>query len=118
MFGRPFTWPILALAGAVAGGFFAPVYAVEGRSAGNLVQMCRAEQGAASGWCSAYILGVADTLSAFGAGGNKGGLCGAAYAIEDLPEVFLTWMQANPQFLELDMLAGLSLALRQAWPCR
>ncbi len=118
MFVRPFTSPILALVGVIAGGIPAAAQAVEGRSAGNLVQICRAEEGAASGWCSAYLLGVADTLSAFGAGGHKGGLCGAAYAVEDLPKVFLTWMQANPQFLELDMLAGLSLALRQAWPCR
>ena len=86
--------------------------------AGSLVQICKAEEGAVSGWCSAYLLGVADTLTAVGEGGNKGGLCGASYAVGDLPGVFLTWMQANPQFLELDMLAGVSLALRQAWPCR
>jgi len=115
---RPFTSPMLALVGVIAGGIPAAAQAVEGRSAGNLVQTCKAEQGDASGWCSAYLLGVADTLTAFGKGGEKGGLCGASYAIEDLPEVFLTWIQANPQLLELDMLASVSLALRQTWPCR
>jgi hypothetical protein len=63
-------------------------------------------------------MGVADTLTAFGEGGHKGGLCGASYAIEDLGEVFLTWMREHPQFLDLDMLAGASLALRRRWPCR
>ncbi len=118
LFVRPFTWPVLVLVGALAGGPPASAQAVEDRSAGSLGQTCKVEQGGASGWCSAYLLGVADTLSAFGAGGDKGGLCGASYAIEDLAEVFLTWMQANPKFLQLDMLAGVSLALRQTWPCR
>ncbi len=59
--------------------------------AGSLVQICKAED-AASGWCSAYLLGVADTLIAFGEEEEKGGLCGASYAIGDLPGVFLTWM--------------------------
>jgi len=118
MFVRPFTSPLLVLVGAFAGGLPASAQAVEDRSAGSFVQLCKVEQGGASGWCSAYLLGVADTLIAFGEEGEKGGLCGASYAIGDLPRVFLTWMQANPQFLELDMLAGVSLALRQAWPCR
>jgi len=118
MFVKSFTWPILALVGVVAGGLPAAAQAAENRSAGSLVQTCKVEQGGASGWCSAYLLGVADTLTAYGEGGDKGGLCGVSYEIEDLPRVFLTWMQANPKFLELDMLAGVSLALRQAWPCR
>ncbi len=60
---RPFTSPILALVGVIAGGIRAAAQAVEGRSAGNLVQACKAEQGDASGWCSADLLGVADTLT-------------------------------------------------------
>lgn len=87
------------------------------RSARRLVQVCEAEQATATGWCAAYLMGVADTLTAFGQGGHKGGLCGATYAIEDLGEIFLTWMRAHPQFLNLDMLAGASLALRGRWPC-
>ena len=87
------------------------------RSARNLVQACEAEQ-AATSWCAAYLMGVADTLTAFGEGGHKGGLCGASYAIEDLGEIFLTWIREHPQFLDLDMLAGASLALRGRWPCR
>jgi len=118
MFVRLFTWPSLALVGVIGGGLCAPAQAAEGRLAGSLVQTCKAEQGDASGWCSAYLLGAADTLTAFGEGGKKGGLCGASYAIKDLPEVFPTWMQANSQFLELDMLASVSLVLRQTWPCR
>ena len=112
------TWLILALVVAITGGSPPSARAAEGRSAHALVQVCEAEQGAATSWCSAYLMGVADALSAFGAGGHKGGLCGAPYAIEDLGKVFLTWTRANPQLLDLDMLAGASLALRQTWPCR
>lgn len=109
---------ILMLVVSITSSSLSAAQAVENRSARSLVQTCKAEQAAASGWCSAYLLGVADTLTAFGAGGHKGGLCGADYAIEDLPRVFLTWAQANPQFLNFDMLATASLALRQTWPCR
>ncbi|MBA3520273.1 MAG: hypothetical protein H0T75_22140 [Rhizobiales bacterium] len=88
------------------------------RSGHGLVRACEAEQAAAASWCAAYLMGIADTLTAFGEGGHKGGLCGAAYQIEDLGETFLTWMRKHPQFLDLDMLAGASLALRERWPCR
>ncbi|WP_018263583.1 hypothetical protein [Methylobacterium sp. WSM2598] len=54
------------------------------RTTRSLEAVCRAEQGAASGWCGAYLIGVADTLTAFGDGGDKGGLCNADYTIEHL----------------------------------
>nr|WP_247648214.1 Rap1a/Tai family immunity protein [Pannonibacter phragmitetus] len=88
------------------------------RSARNLVQACEAEQAAATSWCAAYLMGIADTLTAFGEGGHKGGLCGASYTIADVGEIFLAWMRAHPQFLDIDMLAGASLSLRERWPCR
>lgn len=88
------------------------------RSARNLVKVCEAEQTAATSWCAAYLMGVADTLAAFGNGGHKGGLCGESYVIKELDDIFVTWMRAHPQFLDLDMLAGASLALRARWPCR
>ena len=91
---------------------------IRDRTTRSLEAACLAEQGAASGWCSAYLMGVADTLSAFGNGGNRGGLCRADYAIEQLSETFLTWTRANEALHEADMLAGASLALRQKWPCR
>ena len=37
----------------------------------DLYLACLAEQGAASSWCSAYLMGVADTLTAFGNGGDR-----------------------------------------------
>lgn len=84
----------------------------------DLYRACLAEQGAASGWCSAYLMGVADTLAAFGNGGDKGGLCNVDYSIEQLSETFLTWARAHDAMLQLDMLAGVTLAFRQRWPCR
>ncbi|GEL42889.1 MULTISPECIES: Rap1a/Tai family immunity protein [Methylobacteriaceae] len=91
---------------------------VTSRRTRDLRAACLAEQGAASGWCSAYLMGVADTLAAFGTGGHKGGICDAEYTIETLAETFLTWSRANDGLLGVDMLAGASLAFRQRWPCR
>ena len=91
---------------------------IRGRRSGDLYRVCFAERGEASGWCSAYLLGVADTLAAFGAGGDKGGICGADYTIEVLAETFMTWARANDALQHIDMLAGAGLAFRQRWPCR
>jgi hypothetical protein len=63
-------------------------------------------------------MGVADTLTAFGDGGDGGGLCNVDYSIEQLSEIFLTWAQGHDGMLQLDMLAGATLAFRQRWPCR
>jgi hypothetical protein len=94
-----------------------PVDIRERRTA-DLYRACLAEQGEASSWCSAYLMGVADTLTAFGNGGDRGGLCNVDYSIEQLSETFLTWAQAHDAMLQLDMLAGATLAFRQRWPCQ
>lgn len=107
----------VVLAVAITSGVALAAQAAGKRSARNLVQACETEL-APTSWCAAYLMGVADTLTAFGEGGHKSGLCGASYTIEDLGDIFLTWMRDHPQFLELDMLAGASLALREQWPCR
>ncbi len=88
------------------------------RRSGDLYRVCLAEQGEASGWCSAYLMGVADTLAAFGAGGDKGGICVDDYTVETLAETFMTWARANEALHRIDMLAGAGLAFRQRWPCR
>ncbi|MCJ2021916.1 MULTISPECIES: Rap1a/Tai family immunity protein [unclassified Methylobacterium] len=87
------------------------------RRAQDLYRACLAEQGAASGWCGAYLMGVADTLTAFGNGGSASGICSPDYTIEDLVETFLTWARANAPLHDVDMLAGASLAFRRRWPC-
>ncbi|MDP4003282.1 Rap1a/Tai family immunity protein [Methylobacterium sp. NEAU K] len=94
-----------------------PVDIRERRTA-DLYRACLAEQGEASGWCSAYLMGIADTLTAFGNGGDRGGLCDVDYSIEQLSDTFLTWVRAHDTMLQLDMLAGATLAFRQRWPCR
>jgi serine/threonine protein phosphatase PrpC len=93
-------------------------HAAKNRSGKDLLLACQAGQGAATNWCAAYLMGVADTLTAFGQGGHKGGLCGSSYQVDDLSRIFQKWIHENPKFLELDMLAGASLALRNQWPCR
>lgn len=87
------------------------------RRSGDQYRVCLAERGEASGWCSAYLMGVADTLAAFGDGGNRSGICAADYTIEALAETYMTWAHANEALLRMDMLAGASLAFRQRWPC-
>lgn len=82
-----------------------------------MVTACLAEQGEAAGECSAYLIGVADTLAAFGEGGNKGGICKADYVVDQLPEIFLTWVRGNAMVRNFDMLAGVTLAFRTRWPC-
>jgi len=91
---------------------------IRDRAIRSLEAACLAEQGAASGWCSAYLMGVAGTLSAFGQGGDKAGICISDYRIEQLPEAFLTWARADEALRKTDMLAGASLAFRQKRPCR
>ncbi|MBE7203211.1 MAG: hypothetical protein INR70_36190 [Parafilimonas terrae] len=91
---------------------------IRDRRSGDLYRVCLTEQGEASGWCSAYLMGVADTLAAFGDGGDKAGICAADYTIEALTETYMTWAHANEALLRTDMLAGASLAFRQRWPCR
>lgn len=90
---------------------------VRDRTTRSLEASCLAEQGAPAGWCSAYLIGVADTLTAFGDGGNRGGICKSDYTVDQLPEIFLTWVRSHEAFRDLDMLAGVSLAFRTKWPC-
>jgi|SRR4051794_7936881 hypothetical protein len=87
------------------------------RRSGDLYRVCVPERGEASGWCSAYLMGVADTLAGFGDGGDKGRICAADYTIETLAETFMTWARANDALQRTDMLAGAGLAFRQRWPC-
>ena len=90
---------------------------VRDRTTRSLEAACLAEQASPAGWCSAYLIGVADTLTAFGDGGTRAGVCKADYTIDQLPEIFLTWVRAHGAFRDLDMLAGVSLAFRTRWPC-
>lgn len=106
------TMPLLTLAQGRADG------AGQDRSGRHLVRLCETEETTAANWCAAYLMGLADTLTAFGKGGHKGGLCGAEYQIGDLSKIFLTWMRRQPDLMDLDMLAGASLSLRSRWPCR
>jgi len=48
---------------------------------------------------------------------GKSGICGLEYTIEQLAENFMTWARANEALLDIDMLAGATLAFEQRWPC-
>lgn len=88
----------------------------EERTNAALLRTC---QGGAEGaaWCEAYLLGVADAMAAFGAGGHKAGLCGPDYRAEELDDLYVGWARENPGFMDLDMLLGVHFALRERWPC-
>lgn len=85
------------------------------RTVGNLYSACEAENAAATSWCSAYLMGVADTLSIFSS--HKAGLCGATYKIEQLGPIFMEWVRAHQDLKDMDMFIGVSLAFREVWPC-
>lgn len=70
------------------------------------------------GQCEAYLAGAAETLSAFGNGGNEAGICGRGVQSGELSRVFLAWVADNRQAADLPKLAGVTMALRKRFPCR
>ncbi|MCB4824207.1 MULTISPECIES: Rap1a/Tai family immunity protein [Roseicella] len=101
----------------LAGGGAAAARAPDGRTTLALERACQAENGEAGSWCAAYLMGVADTLTAFGKGGHRGGLCNPNYDPETLARAFVAWAQRHSELRNLDMLAGATAALRERWPC-
>ena len=103
--------------------------AAPGQTVAALRRACEAEAAAMAdaghrghgdgGWCAGYLVGVADTLAAFGAGGHPAGLCDARYDGRTLVEAFVRWARASPreEASALPMLAGAVAALRARWPC-
>lgn len=71
-----------------------------------------------NGRCEAYLSGAAETLSAFGNGGNEGGICGRGVRSGELSRIFLAWAADNRHAANLPRLAGVTMALRQRFPCR
>lgn len=84
------------------------------RTIENLYNTCQKDSTATS-WCSAYLMGAADTHSAFST--HKAGICGATYKIEDLGPIFMEWVSKHQELKDIDMLAGVNLAFRELWPC-
>lgn len=105
---------LLALAGITPSG----AYAQRGETVAQFYQSCRAEAGRINGRCDSYIEGVADTLAAFGSGGNANGICGRGYRKGQLSREFMAWAPRNRQAWDMPRLAGVTFALRQAHPCR
>lgn len=71
-----------------------------------------------NGRCEAYLAGAAETLSAFGNGGNASGICGRGVQSGELSRIFLAWAPKNRHAANLPRLAGATMALRQRFPCR
>ena len=71
-----------------------------------------------NGRCEAYLAGAAETLSAFGNGGSDAGICGRGARSGELSRVFLTWAADNRHTANMPRLAGVTMALRQRFPCR
>lgn len=71
-----------------------------------------------NGRCESYLAGAAETLSAFGNGGSEAGICGRGVRAGELTRVFLAWAADNRQTANMPRLAGVTMALRQRFPCR
>jgi hypothetical protein len=72
----------------------------------------------ANGRCEAYLAGAAETLSAFGNGGNEAGICGRGVQTGELSRIFMAWAAENRHAANLPRLAGVTMALRRHFPCR
>ena len=83
----------------------------------GLQAVCEVNGSDPRSWCAAYLMAGADTLQAFGAGGHKGGTCAVSYRVEDLAPLYTGWARRSTQAADLPMLAGVSLAFSEAWPC-
>ena len=83
----------------------------------GLQAVCEVNGSDPRSWCAGYLMAAADTLQAFGAGGHKAGTCAVFYRVEDLAPLYTGWARRSPQAADLPMLAGVSLAFREAWPC-
>ena len=83
----------------------------------GLQAICEANGTDPGSWCTAYLLGSADALQAFGAGGHKAGICATSFQVQDLAPIFVEWSRLNPDAGGFPMMAGVNLALRNAWPC-
>lgn len=82
-------------------------------------QMCADEQKKkVNGRCEAYLAGAAETLSGFGNGGSEAGICGRGVRAGELSRIFLAWAADNRQMANMPRLAGVTIALRQHFPCR
>ncbi len=71
-----------------------------------------------SGRCEAYLAGAAETLYAFGNGGSEAGICGRGVRAGELSRIFLAWAANNRHTADMPRLAGVTMALRQRFPCR
>jgi hypothetical protein len=95
-----------------------PTRAQVGETVAQFYQSCRAERGRVNGRCDSYIEGAADTLAAFGKGGDANGICGGGYNKGELSRIFMAWVPRNRNTWGFPRLAGVTIALREAYPCR
>ena len=94
-----------------------PAIAQVGETVAQFYKSCRAEGGRVNGRCDSYIEGAADTMAAFGRGGNPNGICGGGYNKGQLSRVVMAWVPRNRGAWNLPRLAGVAFALREAYPC-
>lgn len=71
-----------------------------------------------SGAARLTFWGAAETLSAFGNGGNEGSICGRGVRSGELTRIFLACAADRRQTANLPRLAGVTMALRQRFSCR
>lgn len=87
------------------------------RSVLTLYRACQADPDNPASFCRGYLIGVADTLSTFGSGGHKAGLCAPRYNGATLERLFLDWVPEHRDLWEVDMFVSVQAAFREQWPC-
>jgi len=83
-----------------------------------LSNLCRSQDASAQVMCRTYLVAVADTLTVFGKSGSPDGLCLPNYSSNDLPPLFLRWVNRRRGLDNAPALLGAIMSLREQWSCR
>ena len=87
----------------------------------GLLQQCKAlsdpqtQNGYGALYCLGYVTGAADVLLTLGLSGTAG-ICGKI-SYEAAVQAFVNWATAHPERWTNDRLLGVTVALRETWPC-
>lgn len=112
--------PLLGIGAALAGALMVNGANAQERNDRSLLALyhaCQAQAEEPGSFCKGYLSGAADTLTAFGAGGHKAGLCAPSYNPAELQRIFMAWVPEHKELWELDMFAGVQAAFQEQWPC-
>jgi len=86
---------------------------------------CKKVSGFNSGYCTGYIVGVFNTLKAMGFAGTRNsdgnliGVCNAPnISVDAMRQLFVTWVEKNPDRLTDIEFIGVLDVFTELWPCQ